>query len=99
MEQKPEEHEENRVEAAMRSTGAWLRATGWVLGIIGAIAAFLGLFILFAGENQSVGLGGDLSWRVGDISAAWAYGLLVGGIVLLLVVLALAARVRSRARG
>lgn len=76
----------------------WLRAIGWLLGIVGAIAVFLGLFILFAGENQSVGLGGDWSWRVGDIAAAWAYGLLAGGIVLLLIVLVTALAVVRRRR-
>ena len=65
------------------------RVTEWFLGIIGAIAAFLGLFILFGGENQSLGLGGDLTWQVGDISTNWGYGLLIGGGVLLLLTLAL----------
>ncbi len=59
--------------------------TVWFLGIVGGIAAFLGLFILFAGDDQSVGIGGDLSWRVGDIAIGWAYGLLIGGAVLLLI--------------
>lgn len=59
--------------------------TEWLLGIVGGIGVFLGLFILFAGEDQYVGIGGDLSWRVGDITSAWAYGLLIGGGVLLLV--------------
>ncbi len=36
--------------------------------------AFLGVFILVADEDQYVGIGGDLSWRVGDISSAWATG-------------------------
>ncbi len=38
-------------------------------GIVGGIAAFLGLFILFGPEDEYVGLGGDFSWRVGDISS------------------------------
>ncbi|MEN8041362.1 MAG: hypothetical protein ABFR95_07655 [Actinomycetota bacterium] len=58
--------------------------TEWLLGIVGGIAAFLGLFILFAGEEQYVGIGGDWSWRVGEISTAWTYGLLVGGGLLLI---------------
>jgi hypothetical protein len=81
--------------AAGGGTG-WRRGAGWVLGILGAIAAFMGLFIMFAGEDQSVGIGGDLSWRVGDISQAWAYGLAIGGGVLLAIVLALALLGRSR---
>ena len=55
----------------------------WLLGIVGGIGVFLGVFILFAGDDQYVGIGGAWSWRVGDISAAWAYGLLIGGGLLL----------------
>jgi hypothetical protein len=62
-----------------------------VLGILGGIAAFLGLFILVAEEEQYIGLGGDFSWRVGDISATWTYGLLAGGAVALLAVLGMMA--------
>ena len=61
----------------------------WLFGIVGGIGVFLGLFILFAGEDQYVGIGGDLSWRVGDIDEAWAYGLLIGGGLLLLIALAM----------
>ena len=59
------------------------RVTEWALGIFGAIAAFIGAFILLAGENQYVGLGGDLSWRVGAIGPGWGYGLLAAGVLLL----------------
>ncbi len=59
------------------------RIMEWVLGIFGTISAFMGLFILFAGENQYVGLGGALTWQVGEIAVGWAYGLLIAGIVLL----------------
>jgi hypothetical protein len=65
------------------------RVTEWVFGIIGGIAAFLGLFILVGGGEQSLGLGGDLTWEVAEISSAWGYGLLAGGGVLLLITLAL----------
>lgn len=61
----------------------------WFLGIVGGISTFLGLFILFADADQYIGIGGDLSWRVGDISSAWAYGLLTGGLVLLVIALAM----------
>jgi len=71
------------------------RITGWVLGIVGAAAVFFGLFILFAGEDQYLGFGGA-SWRVGDISQGWAYGLLVGGGLLLVIVVAMLLRGRSR---
>ncbi len=59
----------------------------WLFGIVGGIATFLGLFILFADGDQWIGIGGDLSWRVGDISSAWAYGLLAGGLGLLILAL------------
>lgn len=59
----------------------------WLLGILGGVATFLGLFVLFADSDQYIGIGGDLSWRVGDISSAWAYGLLAGGLVLLILAL------------
>jgi hypothetical protein len=64
------------------------RVGEWVLGIVGAVATFLGLFILYAGEDHYLGLFG-WSWRVGDIAAAWGYGLLIGGIALLAIALAL----------
>jgi hypothetical protein len=65
-----------------------------VLMIIGGITAFLGLFILFGSEDQSVGLGGDVSWQVDEIDPAWGYGLLSAGLVLLAGGLVLAARSR-----
>ncbi len=66
-----------------RTRGSGWKAGEWLLGTIGAVAAFLGFFILLGSENEYVGLGGDLSWRVGDISSAWMWGLLIGGVVLL----------------
>lgn len=71
------------------------RVTEWVLGIAGVIAAFLGAFILLAGDEQYVGVGGGYSWRVGDISPAWGYGLLSGGVLLLVVSAALVLRDRG----
>ena len=61
--------------------------TGWVQGILGAIATFLGAFILLAGDEQSVGLGGQASWQVSEIDPAWGVGLLTGGVLVLLVTL------------
>jgi hypothetical protein len=61
----------------------------WFLGIVGGISTFLGLFILLADADQYVGIGGDLSWRVGDISSTWAYALLAGGVVFLGIALAM----------
>lgn len=77
---------------ALRATG--YRVSEWVLGILGAIAAFVGTFILVGGEDQSVGLGGEMSWQVGEINPAWGYGLLLGGGVALLAGLGLALRDR-----
>lgn len=65
------------------------RITEWALGIIGVIVASMGVVILTAGADQYVGLGGDLLWQVGDIAPAWGYGLVIGGVVLLLGALAL----------
>jgi hypothetical protein len=61
------------------------RVAEWFLGIVGGIAAFLGVFILVGGEGQSIGLGGDLTWEIGEISSAWGWGLLAGGAVLLFI--------------
>lgn len=72
-----------------------LRVSEWVLGIIAGIAVFLGLFILFGGDDQSIGIGGTVSWRVGDIAQAWAYGLLAGGVAAALATIALVRRDRS----
>jgi ABC-type Fe3+ transport system permease subunit len=82
--EKPDLHYDENPGGPARAHSAGVRAVAWVLAVFAAIALFLGLFILFAGENQSVGIGGDLSWRVDEINSAWAYGLLVGGAALLL---------------
>lgn len=75
------------------------RFTEWLVGIVGGIGLFLGLFILFADADEYVGLAGDWSWRVGDISTAWTYWLLLGGGVLLLasLVMVIFGRTRSAA--
>ncbi len=57
------------------------RATEWVLGVVGGVALTAGAVLLFRGDDQFVGLGGDLSWQVGDIAAGWGYALLIGGCV------------------
>lgn len=73
-----------------RSRGAGWGVTEWFLGIVGGIALFLGFFVMFAGEGQSIGLGGDLSWEVGEISDVWMYGFIVGGAVLLVAAISMA---------
>lgn len=89
--------QETRQRPASRGGGGpgW-RFTEWLFGIVGGIGVFLGLFILFAGENEYVGIGGDWSWRVGDISSAWMYWLLIGGGVLLTASLVMIAYGRGR---
>lgn len=72
-----------------RGRGPLWTALEWFFGIVGGVAVFLGVFVLTAGEDQYVGIGGDLSWRAGDISSGWAYGLLIGGAVVFLVALAM----------
>lgn len=78
---------------------AGFRVTEWALGIVGAIAAFVGGFILLGGDNQSIGLGGEASWRVGEIDPAWGYGLLAAGAALLLITLGMVVHDRRRAPG
>lgn len=70
----------------------------WLLGIVGGIAVFLGVFTLFASDDSSIGLGGDWSWEVGEISTSVTYGLLIGGGILLIVAVAMIAMGRQRVR-
>lgn len=65
-------------------------ATGWLLGIVGGISLFLGLFVLIGNETTSIGIGGDLSWQVGEVADIWTYGLLIGGGLALLLALSIA---------
>lgn len=89
-------HETRQRQMSRGGGGPGWRFTEWLLGIVGGIGVFLGLFILFAGESEYVGIGGDWSWRVGDISSAWMYGLLIGGGVLLLTSLVMVFYGRNR---
>jgi hypothetical protein len=59
--------------------------TRWVLTVVGGISAFMGGFILLGGDDQYVGLGGDISWRVGDIDPIWGWGLLLVGALFFVV--------------
>lgn len=70
---------------SVASTTMGLRVSEAVLGIVGVVAVFVGTVILLAGDDQYIGLGGDASWRVGDIALAWGYGLLAAGVVVVLV--------------
>lgn len=62
----------------------------WLFGISGAISLFLGLFIMFGSEDSSIGIGGDLSWQVSEVTDAWMYGLLIGGTLAVLLALSVA---------
>lgn len=70
-----------------------------LLGILGVVCLAVGVVILVVDDNQFVGFGGDFSWRVGDIPAAAAWGLLIGGAVLLIVMGAMIWAGRSTAAG
>ena len=76
---------------------ATLAVTRWVLAVVGGISTFLGAFILLGGDDQWVGIGGDVSWRVGDIDPLWGWGLLVGGAAFLIGGIALILRDRATA--
>lgn len=65
--------------------------------VFGAIALFLGVFILLAGENQSIGFFGVWSVQADEVSGWWTLALFVGGGAL--VGLALwSGRLRRRSR-
>lgn len=79
-------------DVARRSGG--LRVSAVVVGIIGGISGLLGGVILLGGDDQHIGLGGDLSWRVGDIAAGWGYALLALAAGCLIAAIGLATRRR-----
>lgn len=66
-----------------KTKGYGWKAAEWLMGVFGGIATFLGFFVMFGPEDDYIGLGGDVAWRVGDVSSAWMYGLVVGGLALL----------------
>ncbi len=72
-----------RTAAPTKTRGYGWKAAEWLLGVFGGVATFLGFFVLFGSESEYVGLGGDFAWRVGDISSAWTWTLLIGGIAML----------------
>lgn len=71
------------------------RVSEWMLAALAAIALAVGMVILVAGDDEYVGLGGDVSWRVGDLSPWWGYGLLAGGVAFMLATMALVRRDRA----
>lgn len=70
----------------------------WTLGIVGGIGMFLGLFTFFAGDESSIGLGGDWTWQVGEIATGMKWTLLIGGVVLLAASIAMGIAGRHRVR-
>jgi hypothetical protein len=58
----------------------FLERTGIVFG---AIAMFLGVFVSFAGEDQSIGFFGVWSVHADEVSGWWTFALLAGGTLLL----------------
>jgi hypothetical protein len=72
--------------------------TEWALGIVGGIGLFLGLFTLFASDESSIGLGGDWTWQVGEITTVWKYTFVVGGATLVLIAVTMAVMGRKRVR-
>jgi hypothetical protein len=84
--------------AAASRLPVWRRSVEVVFGITGAMALFLGAFVQFAGEEQSIGFFGVWSTRAEDVSEAWTYALLAGGSLLLALSFALAALRRSHGR-
>lgn len=91
-------HEEPQVLASHPVRRASFRVSAWVLAGLGAVAAAVGAVILFAGDDEYVGLGGPTtSWRVGDLSPAWGYGLIAAGVVAVAVAVALGLNSRSTA--
>jgi TRAP-type C4-dicarboxylate transport system permease small subunit len=70
-----------------------LRAAEWVLGIVGAGVTAFGLVILLVAEDQYVALFGA-TWRAGDIPPGVSYGLLAGGVALMVLAGVLAVEFR-----
>ncbi|MDH4118008.1 MAG: 2TM domain-containing protein [Acidimicrobiia bacterium] len=85
-----------RHDTPVRGTG-W-NVIQWLLGIVGGIAAFLGFFVAFGPQDEFIGLGGDVSWQVGEVTDTWMYTLMIGGLVLLAAAVYMAVVGRNRVR-
>jgi hypothetical protein len=73
------------------------RVSEWMFAALAIITLSMGMVVLLAGEDEYVGLGGDVSWRVGDLSPWWGYGLLAAGTACLVACMALIRRDRAHA--
>jgi protein-S-isoprenylcysteine O-methyltransferase Ste14 len=89
---------ERKLPATDRTRGSGWSMAEWFMGIVGGIALFLGFFVMLGPEDEFIGLGGDLSWRVGDISAAWMFGLLIIGAAMVAGMVAMIVAGRNRVR-
>jgi hypothetical protein len=72
--------------------------TEWLLGIVGGIGAFLGLFTFLASDETSIGLGGDWTWEVGEIATGTKWALVIGGALFIAIAVAMGIAGRSRVR-
>jgi len=70
------EREEQIVSSQSSSTYSW----EWFLGLVGAFAGMLGLWMRYGPDEGVLNLFG-WSWNISDISSAWPFSFLVGGFV------------------
>lgn len=52
--------------------------TEWITGLIGAVAALIGVWMYYAPEDGTLTLFNS-SWTVTSITEGWTFGLLMGG--------------------
>jgi len=71
------------------------RKAAIVLGVVGAVAAFLGAFILLGGDNSSIQFGWADPVPATDVDAGWGYGLLIVGTISLVIAAIVAVRDRG----
>ena len=64
--------------------------TEWITGLVGTVAALIGLWMYYGPSDGTLTLFNS-SWTATDITEGWAFGLLMGGGVLLAAAFGLAA--------
>jgi len=91
-------HEHPQTQDVVRGSTAGRRAghrsAAIAFGLCGAVAAFVGLFILLGGDDSYVQFGWADPVPATDIDPGWGFGLLAAGIVGLVIAAALAIRDR-----